>query len=426
MFFDTNKVNNALLCKQCEGRLDIPKIIPCGETICSFCETSIQVNENNTFDCLICKDKHEMPKNGFLISKALSEILSIKLTKVSRGKSFDLLKRSLDNMLKKRNYIELGIENSTDFVKEYCIELRNDAQLATEDVIQQINDINEETIDEIDEYEKELIEFNKTRSDSLDSFNNTVKRLEAFHASNTEYLNQNEVDDETVVKSNEEATSLIKKADIDIQNLKYVIFDGNILKFERKIQKIINKSIFNISKSVIIDSLILSDKNLIKNLLSLCEITAYPKWNLIYRASRDGFEAAKFHSKCDNKPNTLIVIKSTNGNIFGGYTEQSWFGSGYKTDSNAFVFSLINSDSKPVKIKWSRNQGIGCDISHGPIFGAGHDLFISDKSNTNTSSLSNLCNSYIHPEYEYKSNGAKSFLAGSYNFQVLETEVFSK
>ena len=33
MFFDTNKVNNALLCKQCEGRLDIPKILACGETI---------------------------------------------------------------------------------------------------------------------------------------------------------------------------------------------------------------------------------------------------------------------------------------------------------------------------------------------------------------------------------------------------------
>ena len=82
MFFDTNKVNNALLCKQCEGRLDIPKILPCGETICSYCEISIQVNENNMFDCLVCKDKHEMPKNGFLISKALSEILSIKLIRL--------------------------------------------------------------------------------------------------------------------------------------------------------------------------------------------------------------------------------------------------------------------------------------------------------------------------------------------------------
>ena len=267
MFFDTNKVNNALLCKQCEGRLDIPKILPCGETICSYCETSIQVNENNMFDCLVCKDKHEMPKNGFLISKALSEILSIKLTKVSRGKAFDLLEKSLDNMLKKRSYIELGIENSTDFVKEYCIDLRNDVQLATEDVIQQINDINVETINEIDEYEKELIEFNKTKPESLDSFNNTVKRLEAFHALNTEYLNQNEVDDDTIVKSNEEANNLMKKADIDIQNLKYFIFDGNILKFEKKFQKIICKSIFNISKSVFIDSIILSNTNLIKNFL---------------------------------------------------------------------------------------------------------------------------------------------------------------
>jgi len=44
------------------------------------------------------------------------------------------------------------------------------------------------------------------------------------------------------------------------------------------------------------------------------------KFNLQSRA----FEAVKFHSKCDNKPNTLIIIKSKNANIFGGYTEQSW------------------------------------------------------------------------------------------------------
>jgi len=43
MFYDSNKVNNILLCKQCEGRLDIPKNLPCGEAICSICETTIQV-----------------------------------------------------------------------------------------------------------------------------------------------------------------------------------------------------------------------------------------------------------------------------------------------------------------------------------------------------------------------------------------------
>ena len=60
--------------------------------------------------------------------------------------------------------------------------------------------------------------------------------------------------------------------------------------------------------------------------MALCEFPIDQIWNLIYRASQDGFEIANFHSKCDDKPNTLGVIKSENNeNVFGGYTEQSWF-----------------------------------------------------------------------------------------------------
>jgi hypothetical protein len=56
-----------------------------------------------------------------------------------------------------------------------------------------------------------------------------------------------------------------------------------------------------------------------------------------------------FHSKCDDKPNTLIIIKSINGNIFGGYTEQSWSGKGYRFDPNSFIFSLNNLKKKTIK-----------------------------------------------------------------------------
>jgi hypothetical protein len=61
----------------------------------------------------------------------------------------------------------------------------------------------------------------------------------------------------------------------------------------------------------IIDSLILSNHGQQKKLFSLCEFPVDQKWNLIYRASRYVFEAVSFHTKC--KPNTLIIIKSTNG-----------------------------------------------------------------------------------------------------------------
>ena len=46
------------------------------------------------------------------------------------------------------------------------------------------------------------------------------------------------------------------------------------------------------------------------------------KWRLLFRASRDGFEA--FHSKCDDKGPTVTVLQSGSF-IFGGFTEAAWW-----------------------------------------------------------------------------------------------------
>ncbi len=51
------------------------------------------------------------------------------------------------------------------------------------------------------------------------------------------------------------------------------------------------------------------------------------KWKLIYRSSEHGYTVESFHKYCDDKGPTLIVIKSSGGWIFGGYTTQSWSGS---------------------------------------------------------------------------------------------------
>ena len=58
----------------------------------------------------------------------------------------------------------------------------------------------------------------------------------------------------------------------------------------------------------------------------LQEWTGDCKWKLIYRASEHGYTAKSFHEYCDDKGPTLIVIKSSGGWIFGGYTTQSWSG----------------------------------------------------------------------------------------------------
>jgi hypothetical protein len=434
MFYDTHEVDNALLCQQCEGRLDIPKILPCGKTICSLCEITIRINDK-MFDCMLCKEKHEMPKNGLLINDALMKILSVKLKKIPRGKAFNSLEILLNEIQKKENLMKLGIENSSDLIKEHCIELRSDVQLKAEEVIQLVNDLSRKIIEEIDEYEKESIEFNRANLESLGVFKKIANELESFHSCNTEYLKNHVVDYDKVIDLNKEANILIKKAELEVKNLKDVIFDGKFLVFEENKIKMIKSILGSVKIDQIIDSLILINISKKKDLLALCEFPVDQKWNLIYRASRDGFEASSFHSKCDDKPNTLVIIKSTNGNVFGGYTEQSWFAIGYESDSvnkldlNSFIFSLINKDNESLLIKCSHNNGIACSFLDGPIFGGisgKRDIRISNKSNLKSNSYSNLGQSFIHPDYASESNEAKSFLAGSYKFLVSEIEVYTK
>src|SRR5579883_1376314 len=103
-----------------------------------------------------------------------------------------------------------------------------------------------------------------------------------------------------------------------------------------------------------IDSKIIKMYQMQTDLMKLCEFDSKTKFSLLYRGSRDGFEASDFHFSCDNKPKTLTIVKSTSECIFGGYTEAEWSSSEdnlFKRDPNAFLFSLVNKQNEPIKIK---------------------------------------------------------------------------
>ena len=177
------------------------------------------------------------------------------------------------------------------------------------------------------------------------------------------------------------------------------------------------------------DSVIIDDNDKVVKLKKLCDFESNTKWKLLYRASLDGFSAGNFHSKCDNKQNTLTIIKTTENYVFGGYTSAAWNQQySYNSDSSAFIFSLVNKENTPLKMDIKPNnhgEAMYSHSSYGPTFG-GHDFQISDSSNNNENSFSNLGHSYKFDKFTHGSNEAKNFLAGSYNFQVAEIEVFQK
>ena len=48
------------------------------------------------------------------------------------------------------------------------------------------------------------------------------------------------------------------------------------------------------------------------------------KWivtTLLYRASNNGCKARTFHTKCDHREPTIILLKIRDGDCFGGFTK---------------------------------------------------------------------------------------------------------
>ena len=143
------------------------------------------------------------------------------------------------------------------------------------------------------------------------------------------------------------------------------------------------------------------------------------KSELIYKSLIDGDEALDFHKKCDNIPNTIILIKTKSGKRFGGFSSEIWENSPYtwKSDNKAFLFNL-----DLMKIFKSHNNGNRAILSYsflGPTFGYGYDLYVPDKFLTHSAKDFMQHNgSFFNNKEDYQ------LTQGEKNYQILEVEVF--
>ncbi len=142
------------------------------------------------------------------------------------------------------------------------------------------------------------------------------------------------------------------------------------------------------------------------------------KYNLLYRATKDGDDSKIFHQKCDNNHQILVIFKTTKGIIFGGYTEKGYTGNGGNViDNNAFFFSC---DKKKVyKVKNNKTAILDC-TNYGPIFGNNSTIInaqnklLSYKCCTTTVNSS----SFEGLNYDYEISNGEEY------FYLQEIEVF--
>ena len=136
--------------------------------------------------------------------------------------------------------------------------------------------------------------------------------------------------------------------------------------------------------------------------------------NLLYKATVDSDKASAFHEKCDGADNTLVLIESTNGKRFGGFTSCSWEGNSIeKKDEDAFVFSL---DKKEIYDILPEEDAIGCYPKYGPVF-LGCQIRVYDEFFKNGGTTFEKGVNYDTKEDYELSGGLKEF-------QIKEIEVY--
>ena len=201
-------------------------------------------------------------------------------------------------------------------------------------------------------------------------------------------------------------------------NYEFIIYSfyNNLIESKSEIYKI---------KTLNIDSNILNEsKRENEYIKKLNEWTRCKRMELIFRGTRDGMTNTVFHNKCDNKGESITLIKNEKGNIFGGYASISWTSNNsYYSAPESFLFTLSNIyNTEPTKFPSKNDQK---EVKHysyeGPGFGDGTDLGVY------VDILNKGGWSYFPNTYQDVLGKGYSIFSGDSNnsyFKIKEIEVF--
>ena len=165
-----------------------------------------------------------------------------------------------------------------------------------------------------------------------------------------------------IIEENEKLKENCLKLEKEIENIKE---DNKVIKsayhlIKEENQKIIKENNEMKNKIQKLEKNIYEEKNEINNINTndnnkILSIKEEDKFNFIkqsieekinkkihdikklYQATIDGGDAEIFHKKCDNIPNTLVLIESKGNRKFGGFASECW--GKFKRDKNCFLFS---------------------------------------------------------------------------------------
>ena len=189
--------------------------------------------------------------------------------------------------------------------------------------------------------------------------------------------------------------------------------------YKNDLKEIINK---HNKKKKLLEQYEISKSNILKKeeitlLLSWLNKKNPSKIKLLLDSRIDGDTTETFYKKCTDKFPTVVLVQTTKGHRFGGYSSIPWKNqnSSFSEDKNNFIFSL--DKQKKYNIKNTKNA-IQTYSSYF-AFGGGSDFYVNDKCTSCNSNYNNNIGTYDTTE-NYELNGERNYTVLSYEVYQIE------
>ena len=251
---------------------------------------------------------------------------------------------------KKNSNLEKSLNEKITEKKNSNEKLQNEINTLNSE-ISELNKKSEELKTNLEKLQKEQ-QANKDKVNSeLSEINNKLSSLEKEFNNMEEQTKKLDEDIDKINKDNNDAEDKIKQLKVKLESL------------EKEKDSKIKKT------STLADTVILTDDN-IKSILN--SFDAKLNLNLLYRASKHGKDVSDLKKNVGSHKNLLIVGKTSDNLILGGYTTINLDGKGFKEDKYAFLYNF--NKEKKFKIK-KEKEALYLKDGEFPSFGDGDIIF---------------------------------------------------
>ena len=251
---------------------------------------------------------------------------------------------------KKNSNLEKSLNEKITEKKNSNEKLQNEINTLNSE-ISELNKKSEELKTNLEKLQKEQ-QANKDKVNSeLSEINNKLSSLEKEFNNMEEQTKKLDEDIDKINKDNNNAEDKIKQLKVKLESL------------EKEKDSKIKKT------STLADTVILTDDN-IKSILN--SFDAKLNLNLLYRASKHGKDISDLKKNVGSHKNLLIVGKTSDNLILGGYTTINLDGKGFKEDKYSFLYNF--NKEKKFKIK-KEKEALYLKDGEFPSFGDGDIVF---------------------------------------------------